>query len=83
MREIIEILVKLKGKDVDIHTDHKFFGKQHIQMKFIPETEIGIGFRYKEQIIYIDKDDVVDCCIEHDKIIINGSVMRISITHNI
>ena len=27
--------------NVDIHTEHNLFGKQHIQMKFVPETEAG------------------------------------------
>ena len=80
MRQIVEALTKLQGENVDIYTDHKLFGKQHMQMKFKPETEIGIGFHYKEQIIYIDNDDIVDYYIENNKIIINGQVMHISIT---
>ena len=63
--------------NVDIHTEHNLFGKQHIQMKFVPETEIGLGFRCKEQIIYIDNDNLVDYYVENDKVIINGKMMSI------
>lgn len=65
--------------NVDIHTEHKLFGKQHIQMKFVPETEIGLGFRCNEQIIYIDNDNLVDYYVENDKVIINGKMMSIKI----
>ena len=65
--------------NVDIHTEHNLFGKQHIQMKFVPETEIGLGFRCKEQIIYIDNDNLVDYYVENDKVIINGKMMSIKI----
>ena len=30
-------------KETFIDTEHKLFGKQHIQMKFVPETEAGWG----------------------------------------
>lgn len=79
MREIIEALNKLKGKAVDIYTEHKLFGKQHIQMDLEPETEIGLGFRCRDQVIYIDTDDVVDYCVGDNKITINGSRMSISV----
>lgn len=34
----------------------------------------------RSRIIYIDKDDLIDYQINKNKIIINGRVMRISIT---
>lgn len=79
MREIIKSLNGIKGENVNIHTVHKLFGEQHIEMKFKPETEIGLGFHCKEQVIYIDNDDVIDYCVEDDKIVINGSMMCITI----
>lgn len=83
MGQIIEALKGLRGKNVNIYTDHKLFGKQHIQMKFEPETEIGLGFRCKEQVIYINNNDIINYCIEGNKIIINGKLMRISIIETI
>ena len=45
MRQLIDALKEMKGKTGDIYTGHKLFGKQHIQMKFVPEIEAGWGFR--------------------------------------
>ena len=79
MRQIIEALQGIKGKDVNIYTDHILFGKQHIKMEFDPEIEIGVGFRCKGQSIYINKDEIVDYCIEKKKIVIRGAMMHIMI----
>ena len=79
MRQLIKALKEIEGANVDIYTEHKLFGKQHIQMKFVPEIEIGLGFRCREQIIYIDNDDFVDYYVENDKVIINGEMMSIKI----
>lgn len=80
MREIIEALQNLKGKEVDIHTKHKLFGSQHIRVVFEPEIETGFGFRFKEQTIYIDKNEIVDYCIEKHKITFEDKLMCIHIT---
>lgn len=79
MRQLIDALKEIKGKNVDIYTEHKLFDKQHIQMKFVPETEVGWGFRVYGQAICIDKDDIVSYEIENGKIIVNGSKMTIKI----
>ena len=79
MREIIDALKNIEGKIVNICTSHKLYGEQHINIGFVPETEIGLGFHCKEQVIYIDKEDVVDWFISDNKIVINGNMMSISI----
>ena len=79
MRQIFEALRETKDKMVDIYTEHKLFGKQHIQMKFVPETEAGWGFRVRGQAIYIDKDDVVSYDVSNRKVEIQGKMMRIKI----
>lgn len=79
MRQLIDALKEMKGKDVEIYTEHKLFDKQHIQMKFVPETEAGWGFRVHGQAICIDKDDIVSYEVENGKIVINGSRMTIKI----
>ena len=79
MRQIFEALRETKDKMVDIYTEHKLFGKQHIQMKFVPETEAGWGFRVRGQAIYIDKDDVVSYDVSNGKVEINGKMMSIKI----
>lgn len=79
MRQILEALREAKDKNVDIYTEHKLFGKQHIQMKFVPEIEAGWGFRVRGQAIYIDKDDVVSYDVNNGKVEINGKMMCIKI----
>ena len=80
MTTLINALKKIEGRQMQIHTEHKLFGSQNIYMKFQPETEIGIGFRCKDQVIYIDKDDIIGYDIEDDEILINGSLMYMRIT---
>jgi hypothetical protein len=48
-------------------------------MSFIPETEIGLGFRCKGQAIYIDEDDVIGYKIDNKEIAIYGKLMSIQI----
>lgn len=82
MRQLIDALKEIEGENTDIYTEHKLFDKQHIQMKFVPETEAGWGFRVYGQAICIDKDDIVSYEIENGKIIVNGSKMTIKIISN-
>ena len=79
MREVIKALKEMEGEMVDIYTRHKFFDEQHIQMKFVPETEIGCGFQARGQAIYIDKNDIVDYVVRNGEVIINGKIMTIKI----
>lgn len=79
MRQLIDALKEMKGKTADIYTGHKLFGKQHIQMKFVPETEVGWGFRVRGQAIYIDKNDIVGYVVRNGEIVINGKMMTIKI----
>ena len=79
LRQLINSLKEIAGKTVDIYTNHKLFGKQHIQMKFVPEAEAGWGFRVRGQAIYIDKDNVVSYNIDDGKVEITGKMMSIKI----
>lgn len=79
MVELIEALEAIRGREVDIYTRHKLFGDQHIQVRFSPETEVGLGFRCNEQIIYINEDDIIDYIVSNGEIIINGNMMTIKI----
>lgn len=82
MRQLIDALKEIEGENVDIYTSHKLFGWQHIQMKFVPETEAGWGFRVRGQAIYINKDEVVSYEVGNRDIIINGNMMTIKIVSN-
>ena len=79
MRKLIDALKEIEGKEANIYTKHKLFGKQHIQMKFVPETEIGCGFRVRGQAIYIDKNDIVGYDVRNGEVIINGKMITIKI----
>lgn len=79
MRQIIEALKKMQGKDVNIYTEHKLFGKQHLQMNLKPETEMGLGFCCKGQAIYIDHNEVTDWYADGHQVIINSNLMKITI----
>lgn len=79
MRQLIDALREIQGQDVKIYTKHKLFGDQHLRTKFKPEVEVGIGFHYKEQVIYIDSGEIVDYCIGDGKIVISGEMMSMTI----
>lgn len=83
MRQLIDALRETQGQDVSIYTKHKLFGGQCLKTKFKPEIEMGIGFHYKEQAIHIDNSEIVDYCIENDKIVINGVMMNITIIKDV
>lgn len=79
MREIIEALNGLKGKQVDIYTKHLLYGKQHIEMAFEPEVWLGLGFKCGEQTIYVKHDEVICNCVTENEIYIGGELMSIKI----
>ena len=79
MRQVIEALYKIKGKQVNVYTNHRLFGSQCVNMIFDPETELGLGFKCKGQSIYVDMDDVINCHIYDNEIVINGELMSITI----
>lgn len=79
MIKLKETLEEMRGEYVEIYTKHRFFGSQHIQMKFDPATEIGYGFHCKGQTIYIREDEIVDYVVGDNEIIINGKDMEIKI----
>ena len=79
MRQLIDALNGLKGKYVNIFTEHKLFGGQHIRMQFEPETEIGLGFRCRGQVIYINKNDISGWNVLRGEIVLRGSMMSIRI----
>ena len=78
-QRIVEELNKIKGQGVKIYIDHKLFGKQHIEMAFDPETELGVGFRCKNQSIYINENDIINYEINDNSIVVNGELMCIRI----
>ena len=83
MEKLKKALEELEGKCVDIHVQHTFFGEQNVKIKkFIPVTDVGIGFKCRNQEVYIPHDQVKDYKIEKYMITINGFNRAISIWKN-
>lgn len=80
MITLINALKNIEGRQVKISTEHQLFGSQSVCMEYKPETEIGFGFHCKDQVIYIDKDDVVSYSITDNEITIDGSLMHMRVT---
>lgn len=76
MKRIKCELENMKGKHVDIYTRHYLFDSQNLETKaFIPVTDVGMGFQYGDQKIYIKGNEVESYDIKEDRIIINGKEM--------
>jgi ribosomal protein S24E len=63
VRELIEELAKIEGKNVLINIGHKLYGDQKVQCAFhILNNEEHLGFSINGQEIYIEKSKI--CSIE-------------------
>ncbi len=83
MEILKKTLMELEGECVDIHIQHVLFGEQNVKIKkLIPVTDAGVGFRYRNQEVYIPYDQVNGYQIENNKIIIIGHNHTISILKN-
>ena len=58
MRELIKAMEKITGEDAEISIFHKLYGDQKLRSLFSPILNEKIGFKIKEQEIYICRDDV-------------------------
>ena len=59
MRELIEALVRIEGKNVWINIGHKLYGDQNVKCAFhIVNNEEHLGFSINGQEIYIEKDKI-------------------------
>ena len=59
MRELIEELVRIEGKNVWINIGHKLYGDQNVKCAFhIVNNEEHLGFSINGQDIYIEKDKI-------------------------
>ena len=81
MRELTEALESIKGKNVGIYISHKLYGNQYIEVEFEPETVERIGFYCKDQVIYMNYDEITNYSISDKEVTINGEVMCITITN--
>lgn len=80
MMNIKDALENMKGKCVDIYTKHCLFDDQHIKSEnFIPITDIGFGFKYRNQNIYMKHNEVEIYDIKEDRLIISGNGFTIMV----
>lgn len=83
MERLKKTLRELEGECVDIYVQHALFGEQNVRIKkFIPVTDAGVGFRCRNQEVYIPYDQVSGYQIENNKTIISGHNRVISILKN-
>ena len=68
MRELIEELVGIEGKNVLISIGHKLYGDQNVKCAFqIVNSEEHLGFSINEQEIYIDKNKICNIGVKMNK----------------
>ena len=80
MEELKQALKEMKGKNVNIRTRHRLFGENNIKCKhFVPVTENGAGFEFRDQTIYIKYNDINSYEIEKCKVTINGNGCSIEV----
>lgn len=80
MKKIKDALEDMKGQHVDIYTKHYLFDDQHIEsINFIPITDIGIGFKHKDQKIYIKNDEIETYDAKENKVIVHGKGFTIMV----
>lgn len=79
MEELVEALTSIRGEYVDIYTQHKLFGDQHLKMNFIPYIENGFGFCCKSQNIYIPNEELAVWVCGKNQITIKSKDMKIEI----
>ena len=83
MEKLKKALKEFEGKCVDIHVRHILFGEQKIKIKkFIPVVEAGVGFKCRNQEVYIPHNQVKEYHIEGLNVTINGFNNAISILKN-
>lgn len=79
MIDLKDALNIMKGKHIDIYTEHNLFDDQHIEvLNFIPITDRGIGFKHGKQNIYIEETEIKSYSIEGNRISINGERLIIT-----
>ena len=78
MRELIKAMEKITGEDAEISIFHKLYGDQKLRSLFSPILNERIGFKIKEQEIYVYRDNVKRISL-NDGICFADDVMEINI----
>ena len=81
IRELIKAMEKITGEDAEISIFHKLYGDQKLRSLFSPILNERIGFKIKEQEIYVYRDNVKRISL-NDGICFADDVMEIQIKLN-
>lgn len=80
MRELIEELVGIEGKNVCINIGHKLYGDQNVKCAFhIVNNEEHLGFSINNQEIYIEKNKIRHIGIKEDLYYFSDEIMCLKI----
>lgn len=80
MKKLRDALKDMEGQQVDIYTKHYLFDDQHIESSnFIPIIDLGVGFKHKNQNIYIKNEEIETYDVKDDRIIFHGNGFTIMV----
>lgn len=80
MRELIDRLVRIEGKNVCVNIGHKLYGDQNVKCAFhIVNNEERLGFSINGQDIYIEKDKICHIGIKEDLYYFSDEIMCLKI----
>ena len=80
IKDLIEILKKINGENVWIHTIHDFYGSQNLKCAFqLLSDEERLGFWVDKQEIYIEKNRIENFGVQDNLFYFADDLMCIKI----
>lgn len=80
MRELIDRLMRIEGKNVWVNIGHKLYGDQNVKCAFhIINNEEHLGFSIGDQEIYIEKDKICNIGVKEDLYYFYDEIMCLKI----
>ena len=80
MRELINGLKGIEGKNVYINIGHKLYGDQNVKCAFhIVNNEEHLGFSINDQEVYIEKDKICNVEMSDNLFYFSDEIMHLKI----
>ena len=80
IKEFIETLKRINGKNVWIHVAHDLYGNQNLKCAFqLLNDEERLGFSLEEQEIYINKNEIKNVGVQDNLFYFTDDLMCIKI----
>ena len=80
-KELINALVETNGECVQINIIHLLYGPQKVRCNLdLINKENRLGFKTREQSIYIEKNKIVECGKKGNKYYFADDIMTIEVT---